>query len=224
MPLFKKAMHDPVEGTARVVNATGSPVYLGITSADCEMDLLVDAPGVATVAVHVTMHVKVMRWPEGNDVLPVTVDRADPSHLEVHWDRVRTTEQRVAAMQAKRLAAARHDGSPVAPPTQVGHAGTANHVRSAADVLAHGVGVRVAVQRVTPTGVANPQGDEIHVFVMVVTPSGRAPYPVTVGNPVPAALAYLAVAGADLPAKMLADDEHAVVIDWPAALIESGPM
>jgi hypothetical protein len=97
-----RRMKDPVRGTAQVVAC--SRVTQTATMSNCAMNLVVSADGMpATPVEHETM-VRQDRWPYGGQVLPVTVDRADPTRLRIEWDEVPTHEDR-AAEQAEALAA-----------------------------------------------------------------------------------------------------------------------
>ena len=97
--LFKR-MQDPVRGQAQVV--TCSPHSHGIYS-NCHMQLVVQAEGVP--ATPVDLHdgnVHQGKWPYPGMTLPVTVDRADPTKVEVEWDEVATARER-GAEQAEQL-------------------------------------------------------------------------------------------------------------------------
>jgi hypothetical protein len=76
-----------------------------------------------------------------------------------------------------------------------------------------------ATADVTPEPVAlkAPDGVEIYAFTLTVMVEGRAPYQITVGNPVPDDAIPLLYPGSNLPAKKGSTD-HEVVIDWKAAL------
>lgn len=93
-------------------------------------------------------------------------------------------------------------------------------VMSAADVLANGTPVRVEIIQATALPIKNPEGVDMYVFNLNVLHDGQAPAQAQVGNPVPVDCVHLLYPGANLPAKAIADNPAAVVIDWPAALAE----
>jgi hypothetical protein len=63
----------------------------------------------------------------------------------------------------------------------------------------------------------SPDGHEIYAFTLTVIVDGRAPYQITVGNPVPQEAIPLLYPGNNLPAKRGSSDNE-VVIDWKAAI------
>ena len=80
-----KSMEDPVRGTAKVLQAVDRrDVDALITS--CQMRLLVEAEGLEPTNVEWKGMVKAHKWPRPGVVLPVTVDRANPEDVEIHWD------------------------------------------------------------------------------------------------------------------------------------------
>ena len=67
--------------------------------------LVVEAPGVpAFTHVYKKFGARVDKWPDPGDVLPVEVDPADPTEVEVLWDDLPTARES-AAHQAEQLAA-----------------------------------------------------------------------------------------------------------------------
>ncbi|MGY0233366.1 VOC family protein [Longispora urticae] len=79
-----------VEGTARVIAA--SPAPPGVSSARCELQLVVEAPGLPATAQTIRdPGVPVAKWPVVGQKLPVSVLRADPRHVTIRWDRVRSS-------------------------------------------------------------------------------------------------------------------------------------
>jgi len=91
---------------------------------------------------------------------------------------------------------------------------------SAADVLARGNPVRAVIVQTQPLGMKNPQGVDMHAFILTVMPDGQKPYQAKVGNPVPEDAVPLLFPGSSLPAKVLSEEPEGVVIDWTAALAE----
>lgn len=92
---------------------------------------------------------------------------------------------------------------------------------TAVDILAKGSNARIAVEASAFLGLRNAQGIDMHTVKFTVTPDGKAPYVTQISNPVPAEAADLLKPGADLPAKVLADNDQAIAIDWAAAVEES---
>jgi len=107
------------------------------------------------------------------------------------------------------------------PPTvTMASSGDAN-TGSAARILEYGVGCRAVIVQSQPMGMRNPAGNEMYAFVLTVMAEGRPPYQVQVGNPVPADAVPLVYPGNTVPAKRMPDGaDHALVIDWDAALAE----
>jgi hypothetical protein len=96
-----RRMKQPVRGTAQVVAC--SRWTQGI-SANVAMSLVVSADGVPATPVEHECICHQSRWPHAGQVLPVTVDRADPTRLKVEWDEVSSHEDRIAE-QAEAIAA-----------------------------------------------------------------------------------------------------------------------
>lgn len=213
MPLFgRHKMADPIEGQATVVNVNSIALVSDLRQR-CDLDLIVEAPGLERRVVSMTVHVNSDKWPRPNQSLPVLIDRADPAHIEVIWDRVASFNERLQAQRAARLAQAQAQ-------TQAPQAGGTlpAGVSSAAQILAAGRPAQVLVQHAQPLGIRNPQGHDMYALTMSVMVDGRDPYTVTVGNPVPHGGAVLIESRAALPAKVLPDNPQAVVIDWATAL------
>jgi Short C-terminal domain len=97
-----KRMKDPVRGTAQVVAC--SRITQAAVASNCAMSLVVSADGLPATPVEHEAMCRQDRWPRAGQVLPVTVDRADPTRLRIEWDEVRTHSDRIAE-QADALAA-----------------------------------------------------------------------------------------------------------------------
>jgi hypothetical protein len=80
--------------------------------------------------------------------------------------------------------------------------------------------VRAVIVATQPMNMRNPEGVDIHAFVLSVLQEGRAPREARVANPVPPEARTLLVNGANLPAKVLPEEPEGVVLDWTAALTE----
>jgi hypothetical protein len=90
----------------------------------------------------------------------------------------------------------------------------------AAEVLARGVPERAVIVATQPMGMRNPEGVDIHAFVLSVLQDGHAPREARVANPVPPEARALLFNRANLPATVLPEEPDGVVIDWTAALAE----
>jgi hypothetical protein len=106
-------MKDPVRGQAQVVSCSQ---WHGGTSANCRMQLVVQAPGVPATAVELDCMVHASRWPSPGITLPVTVDRDDPQKLKVEWDEVETSQDSSARAAEAMAAAMRGQGGAGAAP------------------------------------------------------------------------------------------------------------
>ncbi|HTU97024.1 MAG TPA: hypothetical protein VMF14_14355 [Solirubrobacteraceae bacterium] len=72
-----------------------------------------------------------------------------------------------------------------------------------------------------PLGMRTPAGEDMYAFLLTILTEGRAPYPIRIGGPVPAAARPLLDPGNTVPAKRRTDgDDHEVVIDWEGALTQ----
>ena len=80
-------IRDRVDGTAQVKRLWGHAQ--NSMWAPCEMELIVQAPGVEPFTLRKHFHkVRTNKWPVRGQVLPVSFDREHPDRLEVDWDRV----------------------------------------------------------------------------------------------------------------------------------------
>jgi hypothetical protein len=101
-------MGDPVRGTATVVSSS-SPIDgigEGVASWNgCALTCVLQAEGVSAQTAHErALTSPTNRWPYPNVVLPITVDRVDPTQWVVHWGEM-TTARRTNDSQAEALAA-----------------------------------------------------------------------------------------------------------------------
>jgi hypothetical protein len=105
-------MRDPVRGEFRVTDRYFA--HPGSTSFREMLTGVVTGPGVApTPGEHLTDTAG--RW-VGHDVLPVTVDRGDPSHFVILWDEVPKPDWRAEARQQAANAAAQLSSGAAPPP------------------------------------------------------------------------------------------------------------
>ena len=103
-------MLDPVRGRALVVAVNGtvdpSPYKHGATNR-LEATLVVQAEGVPSTTVQHFERVNNLsmfqfdRWPTRGGTVPVTVDRADPSHLRIDWQEIPSRRERLGQIQAE---------------------------------------------------------------------------------------------------------------------------
>src|SRR5262245_29083933 len=100
-------MKDPVDGTAQVVGGTQPPD--SATSANCNLNLVVQAEGFPATSIEHSCIAPTKKWPWPGTTLPVTFDRADPDRLKIRWDDIPDTAD-AAKQQADALAAAMNQG------------------------------------------------------------------------------------------------------------------
>jgi hypothetical protein len=102
-------MRDPVRGSATVVSSsdyrdstTVAPSWTG-----CSMTCVVQADGVPAQTSHRrAMSAPIAKWPWPETVLPITIDRAQPTEWIVHWEELQTSTE-INNAQAEALASAR---------------------------------------------------------------------------------------------------------------------
>jgi hypothetical protein len=104
-------MRDPVRGSAQVVSASMNRGR-GILQM-CDVQLVVQADGVQPTAVAYRGLVHRDRWPMPGMVLPVTVDRADPQHVDIEWDEVESSKDRTRRSAEDLAAAMRGEGGTI---------------------------------------------------------------------------------------------------------------
>ena len=116
MGLFSKVsemrMKDAAEGTLRVVGITTPDPTA--TSCNYRMDGVVSADGLLPTAVVHHGMCSLSRWPSPGDTLPVTVDRAKPERIVVHWKELPTGAATAQSM-AEQLAAQMRSGGAAVP-------------------------------------------------------------------------------------------------------------
>jgi hypothetical protein len=99
--LSEMRMKDPVEGVLRITGITIPDSTA--TSANYRLDGVVSADGLMPTAIVHHGMAPANRWPSPGDELPVTVDRAKPERLVVHWKEL-PTGQATAQQAAQQLA------------------------------------------------------------------------------------------------------------------------
>lgn len=110
--MFGKKIKDPVLGQAQVLGV-GLPVDSQGKVMRIRLQLLIEAPGCASQQVDTKEMVKRVNIPQAGMVLPVTVDRKDPSRFEIDWDAAPTRAGLMDA-QAQSIMGAGGIGAPAA--------------------------------------------------------------------------------------------------------------
>jgi hypothetical protein len=86
-----------------VVSCSGAPHNAAYGT--LHMNVVVEAPGVPAYShEYRKFAVRVTKWPSPGQVLPITVDPADPGDVDVLWDDLPTIDD-AAKLQAERMAA-----------------------------------------------------------------------------------------------------------------------
>jgi hypothetical protein len=117
--VHNKRMTDPVDGTLQLTSCSAGAddaMY-----SNCRMTGVVSGPGLAPTAVEHLCTAPARKWPQPGQTLPVRVDRADPSRLQVRWDDLPSNRElglQYARQQAEWLAAAQT--APTARPASPG--------------------------------------------------------------------------------------------------------
>ena len=127
MGIFKKlfgegGIKDPVRGTGQVVSASmyrGDGVYQM-----CSINLVVQAEGIPATATQFQGLVHRNRWPFPGKVLPVNLERTDPTRFEIVWDEVPSSADR-SQQAAEGIAAAMRGEAPAGGPPAGGALGGA---------------------------------------------------------------------------------------------------
>jgi hypothetical protein len=104
--LHNKHMSDPVDGMLQLTSCSAGAYNAAYSN--CRMQGVVTAPGLAPTAVEHVCLAPAKKWPQPGQMIPVLVDRADPTRLEVRWDDMpgnRELGQQQARQEAQRLAA-----------------------------------------------------------------------------------------------------------------------
>jgi hypothetical protein len=104
--LHNKHMSDPVDGMLQLTSCSAGAYDAAYSN--CRMQGVVTAPGLAPTAVEHVCLAPTRKWPQPGQTIPVLVDRADPTRLEVHWDGMASNRElgrQQAQQEAQRLAA-----------------------------------------------------------------------------------------------------------------------
>jgi hypothetical protein len=121
-------MKDPVRGQALVVDINDW-LMQNRTPYSLQATLVVTADGMSKVTVqHAEMvnntSSKLERWPDQGATIPVTIDRADPTRLQIEWDDVPSqrdvqgaaARQQAEARKQELIAQAYHGEGPLGAP------------------------------------------------------------------------------------------------------------
>ncbi len=120
-----KRMADPADGTLQLTSCSAGANDAAY--ANCRMQGVVSAPGLAPTAVEHLCTAPTKKWPQPGQTLPVRVDRGDPTRIQVRWDDLPTNRElgrqfarqqaeQLAATQAARQGRAAYQGAQAAPP------------------------------------------------------------------------------------------------------------
>ncbi len=107
--IFDAKIEDGVRGTAQVVSASG--YYGHALYQNCQLEVVVEAPGIPATAATVQAIVSRDTWPQSGQVLPALIERANPREVQILWDELPKTGD-VAKAQAEALAAAKRGETP----------------------------------------------------------------------------------------------------------------
>jgi hypothetical protein len=143
--LLRTKLKDPVQGTAQVV-ASSRPPHNTLYS-PLEMTLVVQADGIAPTSVrHKQKAARTNKFPVPGQVIPVEIDRRDPTRVRVLWDQIPTRDEQARA-QGDALAATMRGQRP-----EPGGAGDgAGAPEQVAGIVEH-------LQRAFPGATVNVQG------------------------------------------------------------------
>lgn len=103
--VHNKHMTDPVDGSLQLTSCSAGANDAAYSN--CRMQGVVSAPGLAPTAVEHLCTAPIKKWPQPGQSLPVRVDRADPTRLQVRWDDLPTNRElgrQFARQQAEWLA------------------------------------------------------------------------------------------------------------------------
>jgi hypothetical protein len=238
--LKEMKMKDGAEGTLKVVGITMPDP----TSTQCNYRLegVVSAQGMEPTAIVHHGLTSVSHWPSSGDVLPVTVDRAKPDHIVIHWGQVPKGMDQ-AHTAAEQLAEQMRSG--VAPTVTMPSSGGAGNVSitvngvpisldgalaaagatatpaaepvtvSNADILARGTPGNATLLGTFPVDVPSTKPDHINVGLMLnVMIDGHAPFQVQNGYAVPNDKVSLLVPNTLLPVAADMTTTGMVAINW----------
>jgi catechol 2,3-dioxygenase-like lactoylglutathione lyase family enzyme len=89
-----------VDGTGHVVKVSEPPA--SATYGRCELQLVIDAPGLPAAAVRVRdPRVPVAKWPDPGATVPIIVAIDDPRHVRIQWDDMLTHAEAAAVAAAQ---------------------------------------------------------------------------------------------------------------------------
>jgi catechol 2,3-dioxygenase-like lactoylglutathione lyase family enzyme len=111
-PAMRGGARSWVAGSAHVVSASEPPA--SSTYGRCELQIVVDAPGLPAAAVKVRdPRVPVAKWPDAGATLPILVAVDDPRHVRIQWDDVLTHAEAAAEEEIQAYEDAQTERIPV---------------------------------------------------------------------------------------------------------------
>lgn len=153
-----RRMKDPVHGTLQVTACTRAPDHA--LSGNFMLSGVVTGDGVFSTAVEHSGVAKVRKWPHPGRVLPVTVDRADPTRLRIEWSEVEGTWEmgrRVSDQIADAERQAQGAGHSAAPASTSGNAFTHTTTHSTMIDASSVPGLRDEIMRIAQATASNPE-------------------------------------------------------------------
>lgn len=180
----------------RRVTATGMTLSQPALPANqrCKFDLEVyldDVPPFSAQAVKLVPQYSLDQFVPGRTVVAVRVNPADHSQVAIDLG---------------------------TPPPVVRLTAGSGHL-SASAILATGTPCQAIIVACEPEGLKNPAGIDLYCFTLTVIAEGKAPYQITVGNPVPPEALPVMYPGSKVPARFDPNGpREAVAIDWASAL------
>jgi hypothetical protein len=214
MGLFTKLgevrMKDPVEGTLRVVNVTLPDS--GTTSVNYRLEGVVTGEGVEATAVTHHGVAKINKWPSPGAELPVTVDRAKPARLVIHWERIPKAHD-AAIAEAEALAAQLRAGG--RPRGGVTEDHNKSRMMGTEGVLKTGRAGTATVVDVVSADAAPKPGTTTLELTLNVAVEGHPPWQVHKLYEIPDDQLARVVPGSELPIKANFRAADLVAIDWP---------
>ncbi|MGD0196959.1 MAG: hypothetical protein ABSC56_03480 [Solirubrobacteraceae bacterium] len=205
-------MKDPVDGICQVVGINYPDPMA--TSQNYRMECVVTAPGIDPTATTHRGMCSTAKWPSPGDELPVTVDRAEPSHFVVHWDQLQTGRQQ-AMSQAQALAGQMRSGTDSSVATD--QLPPVKDRVSAADVLARGTRGNATLLGTFPA--PESAGDSEHTLIglmLNVLLDGHQPFQAQNYYKAPNTKLAALTPGTLLPVAVALPDQTMVAVDWDA--------
>jgi hypothetical protein len=208
-------MKDPVEGVLTVAGITTPDPTA--TQTNYRLDGVVSAEGLEPTAIVHHGMTSVSHWPSVGQQLPVTVDRAKPDRIVIHWEQLKTSRQQAVDAAQQLAEQMRLGGSnPAAPPGAAPVAPATSHPTvSAADILATGTPGTATLLGTFQVDV--DAGKPEHTMLgltLNVSIGGAPPYQVDNAYAVPNPKLSALTLGVTLPVKAIVTVPGMVAVDW----------